>query len=236
MSLFVMTRDTVWNPVALDVRSAPRKLLERIALMPRREAGWRLVARVIFENQLLRYLVVLLPFVISMLVWPRLALPISQAPVPMLIVIGFVELRVLRIPRERRERLCSDAEVAATLDLLQFRARPVLADIAARRNLTEGTLYLVIDQSEMANVAPLTVMTVQTSFGDSRVMALDKDEREMLRTRVFDTELTEQRLHRVNLRQNEFLRSVPFEARSVSAHARLAARLAEPAPTQEAAQ
>ena len=150
MSLFVLTPDTVWNPGPLRVRSVPRKLLDRIAILPRWGAGWGTVLRMIFNNQILRFTAALSPFLVAMLIWPDLALPIAQAPVPMLIVVGFVELRVLRIPLDKRKNVCTEAEAARAFDALAFRARKILADIAASRGVTVGELHLVVDQSDLA--------------------------------------------------------------------------------------
>lgn len=232
MSLFVLTPETVWNPGAMDFRTAPRKIMDRIAILPRREAGAKLVMRVILENQLLRYTTALLPFVIAMLTWPHLALPISQAPLPMLIAIAFVELKVLRLSKEKRQSLISADQAAARLDTLAFRGRAILAKIAARRPDISGELYLVLDQSELANVPPLTLVSVQTSEGKTRLMALDAQERQLIRDGLFDDSFTERDLHAVNLREDLFLRSVAFNTRAVTAHARLAAILDAPAPQE----
>lgn len=228
MPAFVLSPDTVWNPGALDFRTAPRKILERIAVLPRREAGWPIVLRVILENQLLRYTTALLPFIIAMLIWPHLALPISQAPLPMLLVIGLVELKVLRISKEKRMALVSEDDAARILDILAFRGRAVLSKIAARHADVTGELYLVIDQSELANVPPLSIVSVQTSEGKKRLMPINAEDRHIIRTELFDAEFTERDLHRVNMRDNTFLRSVAFNTKGVTAHARLAALLDAP--------
>jgi len=230
MPAFVLSPDTVWNPSSFDFRTAPRKILERIAILPRREAGAKLVLRVILENQLLRYTTALLPFIIAMFVWPHLALPISQAPLPMLLVIGLVELKVLRISKEKRQKLISEDEGARVLDTLAFRGRAVLAKIAARHPDVTGELYLVIDQSELANVPPLSILSVQTSEGKKRLMPIDTEDRDIIRSELFSTDFTERDLHRVNMRDNIFLRSVAFNTKGVTAHARLAAILDAPQP------
>ncbi|MEM8730364.1 MAG: hypothetical protein AAGF79_10650 [Pseudomonadota bacterium] len=232
MSLFVVTPDTVWNPGALRFSSAPRKILQRGMLLPRLDFTWGLLARVIFENQVLRYLVALGPFVAAILIWPDLALPISQAPVPMVLAIAFVELRVLRVPREKRARLMSEDAVARTLDTLNFRGRRILARLAASRGLEHGGLYLVVEQSDMAKVAPLTAVSVQADSGKSRLVSLSDEERQIIRDDLFDDSFTERQLHIANLRENVGIRSVSFDARGVSAHARLAARLSQ-APVPE---
>ena len=232
MPAFVLTPHTVWNPGAMAFGSAPRKILDRIAILPRREAGLAVVLRVILENQLLRYTTALLPFIVAMLLWPHLALPISQAPLPMLLVIALVELKVLRLSKEKRQSLLSDDEAARILDTLAFRGRAILSKIAAKNPDLGGELYLVIDQSEMANVPPLSIITVQTSEGKTRLLPLDAEDRQRIRDDLFDDSFTERDLHRVNLREDMFLRNVAFNTRGVTAHARLAAILDAPQPKE----
>ncbi|MEM6407373.1 MAG: hypothetical protein AAF700_03030 [Pseudomonadota bacterium] len=236
MSLFVLSPDTVWNRGLLNFSTAPRKILQRGTVLPRRDASFGFWMRTIFENQLLRYSIILLPFLAAGLIWPQLALPLGSAPIFMLIAIGFVEMRVLRRARKHRDGLISEADAARVLDTLQFRGRRILAEFAARRSLESGVIYLVVEQSDMARIAPLTVVSIQLDHGKSRLVALSAQERALIRAQLFDADLTEQQLLLTNLREDVFLRSVAFEARGVSAHARLAAFLdkapeAETAPT-----
>ncbi|MEM1362902.1 MAG: hypothetical protein AAGF94_14505 [Pseudomonadota bacterium] len=228
MSFFVVAPETVWNPGALEFSSAPRKILQRGLLMPRREFRWGLIGRILFESQVLRFLTVLLPFVFAMLIWPELALPISQAPLPMFIAIGFVELRVLRPTKEKRATLMSDADLARTLDTLNYRGRRILTQIAAGRALETGVLYLVVEQSDMAKVPPLTIASVQSDSGKSRLVSLTAEEREIIRDELFDGDFTEDQLLLANLRESAEIRSVSFDTRGVSAHARLSALLSKP--------
>ncbi|WP_299970250.1 hypothetical protein [uncultured Roseobacter sp.] len=228
MSLFVLSPDTVWNPGILSFPTAPRKILERGMILPRRDVSWGFIGRVIVENQVLRFFVALLPFGVAAVVWPAAALPVSQAPIAMLIVIGFVELRVLRIPREKRESMATEAEAARALDTLQFRGRRILAQFAARRGIETGTIYLVIEQSDMVRIPPMTVVSLQLDHGTSRLIPLSAEERALIRDTLFDAEFTERQLHLANQREGVTLRSVAFEARGVSAHARLAAFLDAP--------
>lgn len=234
MSFFVVAPDTVWNPGALEFSSAPRKILQRGMLMPRREFRWGLIGRILFESQVLRFLTVLLPFVFAMLIWPELALPISQAPLPMFIAIGFVELRVLRPTKEKRTKLISDADLARTLDTLNFRGRRILTQIAAGRQLETGELYLVVEQSDMAKVPPLTIASVQADSGKKRLVSLNEKERALIRETLFDDDFTEEQLLLANLRESAEIRSVSFDTRGVSAHARLAAMLSKPSEASEA--
>lgn len=230
MSLFILSRETVWNPGILEFPTAPRKILERGTLVPKLEYTWGLLGRLLIEMQSLRFLAALLPFLLTLVIWPGSALPISQAPLFMVIAIGFVELRVLRIPREKRESVTTEAEASRTLDTLSFRGRRILAQIAASRGVHSGSLFLVVEQSELARVPPLTVVSVQTDNGRSRLLSLDAHERQVIRDSLFDHELTEAQLLRANLREDIAMRSIAFDARGVSSHARLAAFLDQTAP------
>lgn len=225
MSLFVLAPETVWNPRALEFTTAPRKILERGTILPRREFTWGLITRVIVEMEVLRYIISLLPFILAMIIWPSMALPVSQAPLLMLVAIGFVELRVLRMPRDKRKHVTSEADAARTLDTLNFRGRRILAQLAAYRGLETGALYLVVEQSELAKVPPLTVVSVQADQGRYRLVALSAHEREIIRGELFDADFTEGQLLKANLRENVSMRSVAFDVRGVSSHARLAAFL-----------
>ncbi|MCY4181140.1 MAG: hypothetical protein OXC60_11530 [Litoreibacter sp.] len=228
MSLFVLSPDTVWNPSLLKFSTAPRKILQRGTVLPRRDVSWGFLARTIFENQLLRFSIILLPFLAAGFIWPQLALPLGSAPIFMLIAIGFVEMRLLRTARHKREGLVSEAEAARALDTLQFRGRRILAELAARRGIENGVLYLVVEQSDMARIPPLTIVSLQLDEGKSRLSPLSAEERALIREGLFDEEFTEAQLLLANLRDDLFLRSVMYEARAVSAHARLAAYLNQP--------
>lgn len=225
MSLFVLSPDTVWNPGILDFSSAPRKILERGMILPRRDVTWGFIARAIFEGMLLRILLAVFPFCVAAVIWPVAALPISQAPIAMLLVIGIIEMRVLRIPREKRAEMTTEAKAARALDSLNFRGRRILAELAARRGIETGTLYLVVEQSDMVRVPPMTIVSVQRDAGKSRLVPLSAEERAVIRDGLFDAEFTERQLFLANQRQGDGFRFVAFEARGVSAHARLAAYL-----------
>ncbi|MEM7632877.1 MAG: hypothetical protein AAF227_12845 [Pseudomonadota bacterium] len=231
MSLFVLSPETVWNPSLLNFPTAPRKILERGMILPRRDVTWGFIWRAIFESQVLRFLLACLPFGIAALVWPAAALPISQAPVVMLMTIGVVELRLLRIPREKRAQMTTEAEAARALDSLNFRGRRILAQLAAGRGIETGILYLVVEQSDMVRVPPMTIASLQLDRGKSRLVALDAAERAIIHDGLFDDDFTERDLFLANQREGVSFRSVAFEARGVSAHARLAAFLDTPAST-----
>lgn len=231
MSAFILSPETVWNPKALATGSVPRKVLHRIAFLPK-GGGLGLNLRVIMENEPLRYFIALSPFVIAMFIWRDLALPISQAPVAMIIVIGFFEMKVLRISPEKRKTLMDEDEAARVLDTLTYRARRVLTKLAALRGQTSGEVMLVVEQSELAHVTPLTLVSLQTRDGKPRILSLTPEERDLIAAELFDEEFTERLLHTANLREDVYLRSVSFDARGVSGHARLAALLDSPAPQE----
>jgi hypothetical protein len=116
-----------------------------------------------------------------------------------------------------------------TLDTLRFRARKLLGKIAARRGLAAGDLHLVVEQSELARMTPMTLVSVQAASARPELLALDPEERDWLET-LFDADLTERDLHLANLREDVFIRDTGFDARGVSAHARLAALIDGAAP------
>ncbi|MGY6634024.1 MAG: hypothetical protein ACXIU8_09785 [Alkalilacustris sp.] len=238
--LFIVTPQTVSNPQALRGGSPPRKILTglrsifpvRLVLDP---IWWRLA----LEYPLLRYSFALSPFPAAILIWPDLALPISGAPLLMFLFINFIEGNVLSISDpDRRRRLLPEDEVARRQDLFVLRARSVLTRIAAGRDMADGTLTLVVEQSAMSPVTPLTVVSVQGEVEGAPVLDLDAAERALVAAELFDAlpgtgRLTERDFHRLSLRENRFLHAVTLEARAISAHARMAAlakaRTARPA-------
>jgi hypothetical protein len=214
----------ILNPAVLEITAPPRKFLGRgFGIVPKgtvTKAGfWRLVV----EFQLLRYLVALTPFPVAMLIWPHLALPISQAPLLMFLLVWLVESRVLAVPKDARPRLVSEVEAARALDTFRVRGASVLSRIAAGRGMTRGELHLAVEQSELARVVPLTVVSVQLAGPPASVLDLTDAEVRMIEEELFAEGLDERLLQRVNLAQNTFLRSVAFDASTVSAHARLEA-------------
>jgi len=231
--MLIVTQATIANHRVLETRSLPKKFLGRVQLMPKR-AGLGLWCRMIVEIQVLRYLSALLPFVAIPLVSRDLALPVTQAPLAMLVVIALVELKLLRLSKSARARAVGEDEAAHRLDTLTFRARACLRAIAARHGLATGQLRLVIEQSELARIAPLTLVSVQSDTPGPHLLALDAEDRARLQT-LFDAELTETDLLAVNHRQDSYIRDIAQEARAVSAHARLAAALAQNAPQKQKA-
>jgi len=223
--MLIVTPDTIWNPGALQVRQLPRRFLGRVTPWPRRGGSWGLWARLIFEVELLRYLAVLLPFILGAVIWQDYALAISQAPIPMIMLVYAVETRFLRVPKSARAALIDRAEAERGLDLLRVRATSILTKIAAGRGMAGGTLHLVVEQSDMARIAPLTFVSVQSDAGPE-VVRLSDGELALIRDTLFDNHLTEAKLALINLSENMPLRDVALEVRAISSHARLAAMIA----------
>lgn len=221
--MLMVSDTTIANRSVLETRSLPRKFLGRVQLVPRR-ARLGLWLRLIVEIQVLRYLFALLPFVIMPLVARDTAAPIMQAPLAMVVVIGLVEMKVLRLSKPARARAVDADEAARRLDTLAFRARAALRKIAARQGIAEGDLRLVIEQSELARIAPLTLVSVQTDLPKPRLLSLDAADRAAL-AGLFDADFTERDLLAVNHRDDLYIRDIAQDARAVSAHARLAAVL-----------
>ena len=222
--MLILTNATMWNPGVLETRSLPKKFLGRVLVLPL-NPGFRTWARLTVELQPLRFLVTLLPFAVAPMMSRDLAVPVMQAPALMLILVFLVEMKLLRLAVKARARQVGTDEAARRLDTLAFRARNCLRRIAARHDLQEGTLRLVVEQSELARVPPLTLVTVQSDTPGPHVLPLDPEDREVLRQGLFDDALTERDLLAVNHRDNRYIREITQEARAVSAHARLAALL-----------
>jgi hypothetical protein len=225
--MLILCPDTVVNAAALETRSLPKKIIGRVQIVPR-GAGFGAWVRLLVEMQFLRYMVALVPFLIPIFVSRDLALPITQAPLAMLLVIAVVELKVLRLSKAARERLMEEAEADRILDAFAFRAKSLLRRIAARRGVAEGELRLVAEQSELARVTPLTFVSVQSAAPEPHVVPLEKTDRDIL-SELFDDTLSERDLHRAQLRKEEHIQEVGIEAAGVSAHARLAAWMDEQA-------
>lgn len=220
--MFIVSPATVWNRSALEMRQVPRRIFGRVTLFPRRGLPLRMIWRLVFETQILRYLLSLLPFVLAVLIWQQHALAIAQAPLIMVLVIYGMESLLFRIPKERRAGLIDRAEAERGLDHLQVRAVSLLTRIAAKRGMTEGRLHLVIEQSTLARIPPLTYVSVQSEAGPE-VMRLTREEERLIRDTLFEPPLSERLLLRINLSENVFLRDILLDVRQISAHARLAA-------------
>lgn len=223
--MHILTHTTLRNPAILKVRQLPRKFFGRVAVWPRGPLGAGTFLRLIIEFQAVRYVLTLSPFIFIGLSWNALALPMAQAPVLMIFMIWFVEMRILRVSKVRRPKLMEGAQAERMIDLLRVQSRAALTQIAAAREMKRGELHLVVEQSELWRLAPLTFVSVQSDEGPE-VVRLSTTEQEIITQTLFQPPLTEKVLQRVNQSQGIFLRDITFDARGVSAHARLAAALA----------
>ncbi len=222
--VLIITDATLLNPGVLETRSLPKKFPGRAVSLPR-GAGLLVWMRLIVEVQALRYLVALLPFALAPVFFRNLAMPVMEAPALMLVWVSVIELRVLRLSKAARAAVVSEDEAALRLDILFFRAKACLRRIAARHDMAEGELRLVIEQSELARIRPPTLISVQTETPDPHLPALDATDRSVLHEGLFDAGFTERDLLSVNHREDVCLRDIVQEARAVSAHGRMAAFL-----------
>jgi hypothetical protein len=230
--LFIVTPETVLNRGALGTKQIPRRFFNRANLFPRRGAGPGLVLRMLFEVQALRYTLPLLPILAIGFTWQNTALALAQAPILMILMIGAFELRLLRLGPKARAKLISQAELDRGLDLLKSRSRVILTRLAAGRQITGHSLHLVIEQSQLARIPPLTYVSVQHMNARDRpeIMSLSDAEMRMIRAELFQPPFDERVLYRINMSQGEHLRQSSLEPGQVSAHARLAALMdAKPA-------
>ncbi len=222
--MFLVSPATVLNSSALETRQIPRRFFGRVTLVPIRGAGPGLTLRMVFEVELLRYLGALLPFVGAALVWRESALAIAQAPLIMFLVVYGVETRFLRLTPTQRETLLEPGEAERGLDLLRVRAVSILTRIAAGRGLMRGQLHLVVEQSDLARIVPLTFVSVQSEDGPE-LLRLTTEEETLIRDTLFQPPLTERALHRINLAEDEQVRDMALDLRAISAHARLSAMM-----------
>ncbi|TCM87521.1 hypothetical protein [Rhodovulum steppense] len=223
--LHVITPSTVSSPSTMKIRKVPRGLFAHgFSVLPRGSFGSPLYRRMVVEVSFLRYLLALSPFPVLILMLPEHALAIGQAPALMFLVVYLVESRVLSVDNpERRRRLMPEEEAERGADIARARGREILTRIAAKRGLKAGELHLVIEQSALARISPLTFVSVQTDIPEPQVLDLDEEERGLIETTLFDAEFTEQRMHITSLALGRFLHDVTLETKGVSAHARLEA-------------
>ena len=192
----------------------------RPVLSPDRAIYWRFF----LEKSFPRYMAALLPFIIAMLIWPGSALAISQAPVPMFVLIYLVETRVLSIPNDKaRKRLMSADGAAEAYDRLRHRADTALTKLGAKRGYQSGSLALGLEQSRMARVPPLTFLSVQLEGADPPLLALTAEEEAELLAALFNDAFGERDVARLNQFENVFFRSFTLDPAGISAHARMKA-------------
>lgn len=225
---FFVTPGTVTNTRRLNLRRLGGQMLGRgLRVVPRNPLTSRTFWRILFDQAPMRYCIALSPFPIAMAVRPDLALAISQAPLLMFALVFTLESSVLSIQNpQKRRALMDEAEAQRGLDILSQRARDALARLAAGRNMAQEELHLIVEQSGLARVPVLTLVSVQIPSPDGRapdLLDLTEEEQSMIAHRLFDEDFTEDRLHRINQRENRFIRDIALEARTVSAHQRLMA-------------
>lgn len=224
-----LTPDGILNRSLLVTKTVPRRVLSLGLFVLPLVPPWRGVFwRATLEHALARYAIALSPFLAALAIWPNLALPIAQAPLLMFLAIWLFERRVLAIsdPAKRRALIAED-DAGRALDRLRVAAEAALTRLAAARELSDGVLHLVIEQSAHARVAPLTLVSVIHETDDVRILDLERGECEALRSALFPDEEAERVLHLVNLAEGKQIRQASIEPMAISAHARLAALAAK---------
>ena len=220
----VLGRETLRNAHVLETRTVPRRVLGRVFIVPRGTVRQPVFWRLLTEMGIFRYGVALLPFPIIAILRPSLALPIAQAPLLMLIAIWFFESRVLGLSDEKREALLSADDRDRVRDMLKSKGMRALSRIAAGRDAPGGEITLVVEQSELARLPVLTLISVQRQLPDkAEVLDLTAEERQSLLETLFDDEFTPDVLHALTLATKENLHKVDYDTRSLTAHQRLAA-------------
>ena len=71
-------------------------------------------------------------------------------------------------------------KVAALMQLREIQARGgqgTWAEVSLRQAIETGTIYLVVEQSDLARVPPLTIVSVHLDHGASRLLPLSAEER-----------------------------------------------------------
>lgn len=216
--MFILTPSSVLNFRALR-RCTATGVMRRAGTLvfPRKLMLSRTFWRLLLDSSLVRHMIVLAPIPAAMLLLPEFV-EVGLAVAPVLLLIALIaEGNVLPVTAQPGDDVTSDR----TLDVLSQRGRSILTRIAAGRGMMQGRLMLVVEQSDMARLRPLTFVSVQDAETRA-VLDLTPEERKMLREGLFDQGLEESTLLRVNLVQKKPLRSVALEASSISAHARLA--------------
>ncbi|MGP3697272.1 hypothetical protein [Rhodobacter sp. NSM] len=216
--IFVLAPSTIFNRRTLKVRRFPGRLAEPQRPLPRRlmlsSAFWRMAV----ESSMLRNGAVVAPIPAAVVIAPDLVTAsLALSPI-LLFLLLFAEGNLAPV----KARNGDEDEVDRVLDLLRLRGKNVLTRIAAGRGIQAGRLTLVIEQSSLARLPPMTLVSVQ-STADARVLDLTAEEQRMVRETLFAEGLNEAALLRVNLVQKKPMREVSLEVSSISAHARLAA-------------
>ncbi|MEM9708199.1 MAG: hypothetical protein AAF871_05355 [Pseudomonadota bacterium] len=220
-----LTHGGIVNRSLLTTKSVPRRVLSLGLFLVPRVPPWRGVFwRAIFEHALARYTVALSPFVIVMAIWPRMALPIAEAPLLMFLFVWLFEKYGLSVPSaEARRALILEDEAGRLLDRIRVAGEAQLSRIGADREIETGMLHLVIEQSAYARVPPLTLVSVLLEAEKIEILNLSRDECDALGRALFPEADTERALHRAGLAEGVQIRRFAFDPRTITAHARLAA-------------
>ena len=227
--ILVVTPATVHRSASLRLRRVPSRMMGGgMRVVPRGAPLSRVFWRQVLDQSFPRYMLALAPFPVAMILRPDLALAISQAPLLMFGLVYMVEAYVLSVPTPEKRRALIDEDAAARgLERLRLSGERLLGRIAAGRGMEREVLHLVVEQSPLARVSPLTFLSVQVegpTAGERPVLLdLTEQERAMLAEGLFGEGVDERLLQRINLADNTFLRDVRLEARAISAHARLMA-------------
>jgi hypothetical protein len=160
--MLIVAPQTISNAGVLETRSLPKKFFGRVQLVPK-GAGFGLWARLILEIQFLRYMAALVPFIAIPFMSNDLALPVTQAPLAMVLVIAVVEMRVLRLTDRGRQRIVDEDEAGPPSRHLRLSCAGGLAADRGAAGIAEGEVMLVAEQSELARVPPLTLVSVQSA-------------------------------------------------------------------------
>ncbi|MEM1298571.1 MAG: hypothetical protein AAGH68_04760 [Pseudomonadota bacterium] len=223
MILF-LTRSNLMTPGALDVEKVPKRFLSLGRRLYPRSMRSKLFWRTLFEMPAARYTIALAPFPVVLFFKPEWALPISLAPVPMAMFVMMLEAHLLSVTSPTARRALVSADVADRgLDTLKARAVAALTQLVAARETEGGTYHLVIEQSALLRITPLTHVSLQQEGPRPRIANLTEEEQAMLAETLFDEAFDEHELRQINVAQDKMIRSFDLDARGVSAHARLAA-------------
>lgn len=226
--ILVLTRSTVAAPRALDIKTVPKRFMTLGRMLYPRGIFTGLFWRTVFEVPVARYAIALSPFPIALIFKPEWALPISLAPVPMALFVMMLEGYLLSVPNpSARRALVARDEADRGMDLLKTRAMAALTRLGAGRDPGAGRLHLVIEQSGLLRVPPLTHVSLQQERPGPAIIDLTLEEQAMLTETLFDDAFDERRLLRINVAQDQLIRTFTLDPKAISAHARLAA-LAKP--------
>lgn len=227
-----LTRQGIVNTALLRTKTVPRRVLALgLLLVPRASVFSAVLWRALLDHMVARCILALSPFLIALVIWPGLALPIAGAPLLMFMAIWYFERHVLSIASpEVRRALISQDEGGRAIDRLRLSSEAVLSRIGAARGLEDGRLWLVVEQSALARMPPLTLVSVLHETDGIEVLDLDASVEADIRQSLFPEPETEARLMRANLADNVQIRQFSIEPRGISAHARLAALAAQKVP------